>query len=927
MIFQSEDDYLAHYGILRKSGRYPWGSGGTQSARNRTFLDMAEDLRKQGLSEVEVARGLGILDNRGNPSTTQLRALKSIAGNQQRMENIATAQKLKDKGLSNVAIGTRMGINESSVRNLLAPGAADKANILHNTADMLRKEVAEKTYLDVGTQSLAHIGINDTKMKTAVAMLQEEGYQLTYPKIKQQGTGEFTTLKVLIAPDTPKKSAYDNVHLVQQIQAHSDNGGRGYNLGIQPPIPISSKRIDVKYKEDGGDKQDGVIYVRPNVDDLSMGSARYAQVRIQVDKTHFLKGMAIYKDDLPPGVDLVFHTNKSNTGNKLDAMKELKRDENGNIDSVVPFGAAVRQLPKLDKHGNEINGTVRSAMNIVNDEGQWDKWSRTLSSQFLSKQSPNLAKEQLDMTFERKSNELAAIKRLTNPAVKRELLEKFADGAESSAIKLKAQSLPRQRTQVILPINSLKENEIYAPNFNHGERVVLVRHPHGGPFEIPELVVNNKNKEGITAIGSKSQQARDAVGINHKVAERLSGADFDGDTVLVIPNNAGQIKTQHALEGLKNFDPQSSFKPYDGMRTIDGGIYHEATKSVDYGGKAPSGQQKQNQMGRISNLITDMTIAGANPNELAAAVRHSMVVIDAEKHHLDYKRSAIENGIPALSKKYQVKPDGSHGGAATLISRAKQTVYVPKRRPRPAAEGGPIDRATGKRVFVPVPDKINSRTGEPIPRREKVSKLLELGSAHELSSGFRIEKIYADYSDSLRGLANEARKEWVHTRPIPISESAKKTYAHEVRSLKEKLNIARLNSPRERQAQIVADALVAQRRQANPNIDGADLKKLRGQMLEEARARTGAKKEKIEITDREWDAIQAGAVSNHQLEQILRNSNLDQIKERAMPRVPPVMTSNMQTRARSMLLLGYSQAEVAAQLGVPVSTLASSLQK
>ena len=48
-------------------------------------------------------------------------------------------------------------------------------------------------------------------------------------------------------------------------------------------------------------------------------------------------------------------------------------------------------------------------------------------------------------------------------------------------------------------------------------------------------------------------------------------------------------------------------------------------------------------MGDVSNLITDMTIKGANNDELARAVRHSMVVIDSEKHNLDVKASARDN--------------------------------------------------------------------------------------------------------------------------------------------------------------------------------------------------------------------------------------------------------------------------------------------
>lgn len=891
-----EEVYLAHFGILRKSGRYPWGSGDDQHTRNKSFLDTVDGLRKDGMSEPDIARGFGM-------KVTELRALKSIAGNQQKLANISQAQKLHDKGMSNVAIGKQMGLNESSVRNLLAPGASERADILQNTADMLRREVEAKGYIDIGAGVGNQLGLSETRLKTAVAILEEEGYRTYYPKVPQVGTIHETSLKVLGRGDVTPKEAYAAMKEaggIKQIQEHTDDAGRGWG-GNQPPINIDSSRIGINYKENGGDKADGVIYVRPNVEDVSIGKARYAQVRISVDGTHYLKGMAVYKDDLPDGVDLVFNTNKSSTGNKLDAMKELKRTKEGNVDDENPFGAITRQLPKLDEHGNAIKNTVRSSMNIVNDEGKWDDWSRNLSTQFLSKQSPTLAQEQLDMTYERKRQELDDIKALTNPAVKRKMLDSYADDADSSAVHLKAQALPRQRSQVILPITSLKENEIYAPNFQNGERVVLVRHPHGGTFEIPELTVNNRNKEGKATLG---ENAKDAVGINHKTAARLSGADFDGDTVLVIPNNAGKVKTERALEGLKDFDPQALYKLPDDAPHM-------------------SSQTKQTQMGLVSNLITDMTIKGANNNELAAAVRHSMVVIDAEKHHLDYKKSAIENGIPALMKKYQGR---SQGGASTLVSRAKSEATVAKRKGRSAAEGGAIDRATGKKVFTPTGESfVSKKTGEVVVKTEKVKKILEADSARELSSDTRIENIYADHSDRLQQLANEARKEFVNTKPIPMSESAKAVYAPQVKSLTHKLNVALQNAPRERQAQVVANTIVAAKKQNYPDMEKSDLKKIKAQALAEARIRTGAKKERVDITDDEWNAIQAGAISNHKLEQILSNANLEQVKTLATPRTPTVMTTAKQARAKSMLASGYTQAEVATALGVALSTLKSSV--
>src|SRR6185295_8243102 len=111
---------------------------------------------------------------------------------------------------------------------------------------------------------------------------------------------------------------------------------------------------------------------------------------------------------------------------------------------------------------------------------------------------------------------------------------------------LKAAALPRQSTKVLLPVPSMKENEIYIPSLNNGDRVALVRFPHAGPFEIPQLTVNNRNREARSLLGT---DAVDTVGVHHKVAERLSGADFDGDTVLVIPNHSGLVKSAAPLEG------------------------------------------------------------------------------------------------------------------------------------------------------------------------------------------------------------------------------------------------------------------------------------------------------------------------------------------------------------------------------------------
>lgn len=914
-----ESEYLAHYGILRKSGRYPWGSGKTQSARNRSFLDTVDELRKKGMSDPEIARGFDM-------SSTQLRALRSIALNQQRQERINQVERLAAKGYSNVAIGERMGLNESTVRSLRAPGTKDKADILQSTADMLKRQVEEKTYVDIGAHvekslplsdnSAAEIGISSTKFNTAVAMLEEEGYRVHTVQIPQVGTGENTTVKVLTKPGVEQREVFLNRDKIRLISEKSDDRGRpGSWVPTHPPTNVSSKRIDIKYSEDGGSEKDGLIELRPGVKDLDLGAARYAQVRIAVDKTHYLKGMAIYNEDLPPGVDIRFNTNKSNTGNKLDAMKEMQRKPDGSIDLENPFTAAIKP------------GGQRGALNIVNEEGDWDKHSKNLASQMLSKQRPELAKTQLDMTYEKRLREFDKIKNLTNPTVKKRLLESFSDDADAAAVHLQAHHMPRQASKVLIPITSLKPTEIYAPTFRNGERVVLIRYPHGGTFEIPELTVNNRNREARRIL---SPNATDAIGIHHKVAERLSGADFDGDNVLVIPNNRGSVKSTPPLDGLRGFDPKAAHPPYDGMRTIDGGVWRgdSRTGNVDYGGRKPSAYM-QTEMGKISNLITDMTIQGAGTSDLARAVRHSMVVIDAEKHHLDYKGSAEVNGIKALKAKYQMKPNGKTGGASTLISRAGSAKFLPELKPRRASQGGPIDKETGKKVFVNSGrTKTNRRTGERVPVLRRYDLLAVTEDAHTLvsePSGTHIERIYADHSNRLKSLANEARKEMVNTKTIPYSPSANKVYHNEVASLESKLNIAKKNAPLERQAQVVAQAIIKQRRQANPGMDRDTVKKISNQALAEARVRTGAKKQRIDIEPKEWEAIQAGAISNHKLEEILHNTDIDVVKKLATPREQTLMTATATARAKQMIGSGYTQAEIADALGVSLSTLKAGL--
>lgn len=889
---------LAHYGVKRKSGRYPWGSGKDPHQHSGDLLSTIKDLKAKGLSETEIAKGLGM-------TTTQLRAQRSIAKNEKRKADVAMVARLKEKGMSNTAIGRRMGINESSVRALLDPTLKERAGSTEALAKELKKQVGKDGLLDVGLGVEVNMGVTSTKMKTATAMLEAEGYHVHKVKVHQQTTGKQTEMKVLVPPGMDYKTVLAKRGEIKAPGVNIEDGGRTV-YGIEKPTAVSSKRLKVRYGNEGGTDMDGVIEVRRGVKDLSLGSSNYAQVRISVDGTHYLKGMAMYSDDIPKGYDLRFNTNKKPTGNKLDALKKQTGDP------ANPFGSVIRkQLHYTDKNGKK----KLSAMNIVNDEGTWGDWSKTLSSQFLSKQPVSLAKQQLQKVRDKRRAEFEEIMALTNPSVKKKLLQSFADSVDSDAVDLKAASLPRQASQVILPVPKMKTTEVYAPNFKHGEKVVLVRHPHGGRFEIPELTVNNKNPHARKAIGTK---VKDAIGIHPKVAERLSGADFDGDSVLCIPNNSGKVKTSPALKGLKDFDPKATYPGYEGMPKM-------------------SDKNKQLKMGEVSNLITDMTIKGATQSEIARAVRHSMVVIDAQKHHLNYKQSELDNGIPALKKKYQGK---SNGGASTLISRAGSTVYLPDRKARSASKGGPIDKKTGRKVWEETgktyKKPVFGEDGETIvgwKTEKSIVKSKKLAETHDAFSlvskdGSTIETVYANHSNELKAMANEARKATLTIPSVRKNPQASKTYAPEVKSLKAKVNEALRNKPRERQAQVLADAVVRAQKQADPTLvkDKERLSKARRQALTEARSRTGAGKKPFMITPQEWRAIQEGAISQAALNKVLELADESVVRELATPRAQPKLSSSMVSRAKAMSSRGKTASEIAEVLGISTSSVHRALE-
>ena len=893
------EDNLMHYGTPRHSGRYPWGSGDNPYQRSGDFLSRIEELKNQGLTETEIAKAMGM-------STTQYRAQKSLAKDERRALDVARAKSLREDGLSLNEIAREMGFaNDSSVRSLLNERSEARMNQAKKTAEFLKEQIAEKGMIDVGTGVERELGISKEKLKEALAILEAEGYPVYGGRIQQAtNPGKHTTLQVVCPPGTEHKEIYDydNIHSVKDYISYDD--GESFRKSFVYPESMDSSRLKIRYAEDGGIDKDGVIEIRRGVEDLSLGESHYAQVRILVDGNRYLKGMAVYSDDLPDGVDVVFNTNKKQGTPTGDVLKKITNDPEN------PFGSLIKEHGGQSyyddpngKYTDPVTGKKQS-LSLINkraEEGDWGEWSDHLPSQFLSKQSMTLINKQLDLATKDKFAEFDEICSLTNPTVKKALLKSFADDCDSAAVHLQAAALPRQKYQVILPVTDMKDDEVYAPNYKNGEKVALIRYPHGGTFEIPILTVNNKQPTAKRMLDN----ALDAIGINSKVAERLSGADFDGDTVMVIPTG-GKVKVTSTppLKGLEGFDPK-----------------------LEYGGKKEGTfkpmKNTQTEMGKISNLITDMTLKGATQDELARAVRHSMVVIDAEKHKLDYKQSEQDNGISALKKKYQGTVDENgryHEGAATLISRTKSETSVLKRKGSPI-----INKETGEQRYKEVYEEYTDKNGKVKVRTQASTTMAETKDARTLSSGTPQEEAYADYANNMKSLANRARREMMNTGKIAYSASAKRTYQAEVDSLEAKLNVALKNAPRERQAQILANAAVKAKKQENPDMTKGEIKKANQQALTAARNSVGAKREPILITDREWEAIQAGAISENRLTQIINNVDTDKLRQRATPRATTTLSSAKVNKIASMNASGYTTAEIAEALGVSASTVSKYL--
>lgn len=906
----SESNILEHYGTKRHSGRYPWGSGDTPYQHSGDFLSRVEELKKKGLSEKEILETINnSLPDEYTMGLTEFRTSRQKAVHDRKALEYDRIRALKDDGLGWKEIGDKLGMSESSVRSKYNNAIGEKASQAEKIAATLKAEVDKKGMIDISEGANQVLGVSESKLDEAAYILEAEyGYQRYGVGIRQPtNVRQQTNITVLAKPEFDQKYAYQHQDQIDSLgDYHSDDGGETFTK-LQRPSSLDSNRVAIRYGDEGGLDKDGVMEIRRGVPDLDLGKSHYAQVRILVDGDHYLKGMAVYSDDLPDGVDIMFNTNKPSGTPKMKVLKEAKADPDN------PFGAAIKANGQSMYIGDDGKEHL-SPINKLKEEGDWDTMSRNVSSQFLSKQPKKLIENQLNLTVADYKAQYDEIMRYDNPTVKKKLLNDFADTVEGTSMTLKASAFPGQSTKVILPINKIKETEAYCPTYENGTRLALIRYPHAGTFEIPIVTVNNKNVSGKRNLGA----IQDAIGINAKVAERLSGADFDGDTVMAIPvTDKVNIKSTRALKALEGFDPKTAYAVPEGN-----------PNNV----RLMKKEEKQREMGVISNLITDMTLRGADEDELARAVKHSMVVIDAEKHKLDYKRSERENGIPELKQKWQIRVDEEgathYGGASTLLSRRKQTVRVPERRGSIR-----VDKETGEYIYKESGRTfIDPKTGKERKAEDTVSLISETKDARTLSSGTIQENLYADFSNKLKAMANKARKEAANMKGIQRNPEAAKTYAPEVASLKEKYNNMIANKPKERKAMLIANANIKAKIQElglDPTIDKKEIKKISSVEMQRARDSVGAsgRKSKVTFTDREWEAVQAGAISDNMLTKFLNSSDSDEIVKRAMPKNVAVMTSAKMSKANAMLKSGYSYAEIAKACGVPESTVYSALNK
>ena len=182
-------EQISHIGMPRRSGRYPWGSGGE-------YTKAVNKMASQGFTEKEIAKALGI-------STTVLRNQKALAKAEEKEAMRLNVIRQKERGMSIAAIAREFKIPASTVSDLLKPGANLKFQIINSISNVLRKIIGEKRFVDVGDGAEVFMEVSRPKLDNAITNLRNEGYKLYYLKQENlQAPGKVMTVKVLGAPDS-----------------------------------------------------------------------------------------------------------------------------------------------------------------------------------------------------------------------------------------------------------------------------------------------------------------------------------------------------------------------------------------------------------------------------------------------------------------------------------------------------------------------------------------------------------------------------------------------------------------------------------------------------------------------------------------------------------------------------------------------------
>lgn len=918
-------DELYHVGTPHEadgtphSGRYAYGTGDNPNQHVYTFVKRVKELKDSGLTkDSDIAKAL-------NMSIDEYRARNSYAKNIIFLDNYNQAIKLKKKGYSNTEIARQMNVSVTKVNNLIASNGELKKTEILPTMNVLKEQFKTKTMIDVGKGVEYESGLNGItadKLNWACIMLQkEEGYTYENIKISQVTSKNKTTVQVLAKPGIDKQYIYDNR---QDIETFSDyctgDGGRTW-YKLRYPSSVDSKKVMIRYAEDGGAAKDGIIEIRRGVPGLDLGGKSYAQVRIAVDDSHYMKGMAVYSDNIPEGYDFIVNSNKASGTDKMKCLKEFKTLPDGSVDKSNPFGASINAEVGQRDYVDPADGKTKlSPINIVKPEGEWNTYRKDLASQFLSKQDLKLIKDQTKLNLEFKKTSYEDIMNVQNAAVREKLLLDFAEETDKSAYELRGAALPGQSSKVILPVPSLKDGECYAPTFPDGEDLILVRFPHEGTYQIPVVKNNIKNREGKSTVGPL---AIDAIGINSDTASQLSGADFDGDSVIAIPVRDKKFVTHPAIKELVDFDtkvaypgPEKLVEIYNRWDKNKESITPEELKQMR-SVLMTTEKERNLQMGIASNLITDMTFKNASTEELIRATKYSMVVIDALKHNLDYKQAKKDLRIAELHKKYQGK---TQGGASTIVSRAKKEIDTD------AVSYYRIDPKTGKKIPV-YKKKFNKETGEFETAKEKKEWMSTTDDAFDLVGDpyHKKEVAYAEYANNLKDLANQARKDSVvASKDIGIDKEAAKQYQTEVENIKNKIIEAKKSAPRERMAQRQAAYI----RYCKINEYGGEVskdqyKKITNQAIAEARSKYNSKRYDIKLTPKEWEAISHNALHKTLVRELLSSMNKDNLLELAMPKSTTAISPSKKARAKAMAKNGYTLEEIATALNISVTAVAN----